>query len=262
MYKNIILGILIFVCLLIIISLLVVFLYHNKFINNFTDKKEDYHFVHISKNGGTSMERLHSLANFHFYNHDFNANMIESDKIYAVIRDPVSRFVSSFYFAKKGGFDPSASTFKNHPIHNFDNINDFIKALRTGDPIAKKALFAAQEGTDGDDANVVYWTQMFWLFSKNNKTLILMDFANLNENFKKLTGKDLTFTNTTNDIKKDSINDENTKYIRQLYEPDVRLYELVKKYQIFNTDTNFVKKLGKPDSLITPLRLQYEYLVA
>jgi hypothetical protein len=228
--------------------------------NYFTQKKEDYHFVHISKNGGTSMEKLNNIPYFHFYNHDFNAGMVNSDKIYAVVRDPISRFVSAFYFAKKGGFDPNSITFKDHPIHNYDTANDFINALKKHDMVAIRTLYSAQEGTDGTDPNVVYWTQMYWLYSQKTKKLVLMDFARLNDNFKKLTGKELKFKNVTN--KKENITEENINFLKKLYEPDFKLYEYVKKYQIFNTDTDFVKNLGNPDKLVTPLKLQEKYLTS
>lgn len=237
---------------------LILLLYYTPVINYFINDKEDYHFVHISKNGGTSMEQLDNVPYFHFYNHDINAGKVNANKIYAVIRDPISRFISAFYFAKNGGFEPNCPTFKDHPIHNYDTTNDFIDALKKHDITAINTLYSAQEGTEGTDPNVVYWTQMYWLYSENIKKLVLLDFINLNVNFKKLTGKDLKFSNVTN--KKEKLTDENINFLKGLYGPDFKLYEYVKKYQIFKTDTNFVKNLGNPDKLITPLKLQEKYL--
>jgi hypothetical protein len=235
-----------------------VYLYNVRVTNYFTNDKEEYHFVHISKNGGTSIEQLNDVPYFHFYNHDINAGKINADKIYAVIRDPISRFVSAFYFAKKGGFDPNSPTFNDHPIHNYDTANDFINELKKHNTIAINTLYSTQEGTDGTDSNVIYWTQLFWLYSEINKKLVLLDFANLNTNFKKLTGKDLKYENVTS--KKEKLTDENINFLKKLYEPDFKLYEYVRKYQIFNTDTDFVKNLGNPDKLVTPLKLQEKYL--
>lgn len=243
-----------------IIIIVIIYMYYYPVTNYFSNVNEDFHFVHISKNGGTSMEQLNDVHNFHFYNHDFNADLINSDKIYAVIRDPISRFVSAFYFAKKGGFEPNAATFKDHPIHNYETANDFINALRKGDTVALRSLYSTQEGIDGEDPNVVYWTQMYWLYSKNVKKLVLMDFANLNANFKKLTNKELKFENVTG--KKEKLTDDNVNFLKKLYEPDYKLYEYVKKYQIFNTDTDFVRNLGNPGELVTPLLLQHKYLTS
>jgi hypothetical protein len=262
MNKHMTIMIIIFITVCVAISILIGALYKQGIINTFANIKHEFYFVHISKNGGTSMEKHDKEPNFHFYNHDYSANDIESDKIYAVIRDPISRFISSFNFAKKGGFVPDSPTFKDHPIHKFDNVNDFIHALRKEDPDAIKALFATQEGTEGSDSNVVYWTQMYWLQSDKDKELVLMDFANLDSVFKKLTGKTLSKSNTTSGSKKEKLTEENIKFLKEIYNPDFKLYDLVKRSGtgILKTNTDNVKKLGHPESLISPIRLQEKYL--
>ena len=160
---------------------------------------------------------------------------------------------------KEEDLSPDADTFPYHPIHKYKDANHLIDELRENNKDAKKVLHTLQEGTSGTDANVVYYPQVFWLYSNSIKKLVLFDFARLNKSFYDLTGERLSKNNVTRK-KKVQLSKENEDYIRRLYNPDVKLYDLVKNSNgIYHTDTHRVMKLGTPSKLITPIRMINKY---
>ena len=69
-------------------------------------KKEVIHFIHIGKTAGTSIKFALNYKKLTFTknavlvleNHDFKLNQLNSnEKVFFIVRDPLSRFVSGFY---------------------------------------------------------------------------------------------------------------------------------------------------------------------
>jgi hypothetical protein len=233
---------------IIIIILLIIIIIITSSINcKKTNYFTNYHFLHISKNAGTSIRSIHKQLPFSMSNHDITANNI-SDSIVciAIIRDPVDRFVSSYRFAKNGGFSVKPG-FSNHPINKYDDINDFVDDIKNG---TYDALHTGENGESLTDASVIYWPQVHWLRSIKNKKLMLIDFNYVNEAFKQLFNVNLPVHNNTK--KQDDLNEENRLFISELYGPDNVLYKKVRLNKILNTDSNYIKQLGSSNSIVLP----------
>ena len=217
----------------------------------------DYHFLHISKNGGTSIRSM-GKGKYGISSHDYTIDDLDSNIFFAVIRDPIDRFISSFNFAKRGGFEPNNPNFVNHPIHKYQSLNQFLDDLKNGNPVAHKALWTLESGNPADSASVIYWPQVHWLRSGKSKNLLLFDFENLNNEFKKKFGIQLPDFNTTKKKTDTNISPENIEFLRKLYAPDFKLQEYVKEVGTMETDTYFIKTLGLPSELITPKKFLWD----
>lgn len=236
--------------IVVILVVLIVFIGISCKKSNF-ENIENYHFLHISKNGGTSIKSVDNKK-YGISNHDYTANDINDKTFFAVIRDPIDRFISAFNFAKRGGFTPEQHSFMNHPIHYYQTINHFLDELRDENKLAQQTLWTIEAGNPADSASVVYWPQVHWLRSNVNKRLILFDFDNIDEHFEKEFGIKLPEYNKTRKKVSTDISPKNIEFLRKLYAPDFKLQELVKEKGILTTDTNFINSLGTPDKLVTP----------
>jgi len=61
--------------------------------------------------------------------HEFNPEKFKHYFKFAVIRDPISRFASAFYYLKHGGMNARDKEFGETVLPTFDNPNDLAKAL-------------------------------------------------------------------------------------------------------------------------------------
>jgi hypothetical protein len=197
--------------------------------------------LHISKTGGTSIKRLinnHKDIPLNYLNHETKlADTNPDHKVIAVIRNPEDRFISAFWFAKKGGFRrpdfktsiPFETLFDKHPIHNFSSPTEFLDALEDGDLVAKSVLFSGQSGETRDSYNIIYQTQSSWFNSDRDFNLLCFD--NLNEEFEKylldngINNYNLSHHNKS--IKKSSLlTNKNKQFLKKMYTDDYRLYDL------------------------------------
>jgi len=231
--------------------------YYRNSIDNFDsvdDKLSEYVFLHISKNGGTSIRNTFKHKNINFdLSHDYTANDIPKGLIgIAVIRDPVDRFISAFNFARKEGFKNSTSG--NHPINEYKDINDFIRDIANKRPKAIDILNTSESKKSLRDASVIYWPQIHWLYSTINKKLILVDFNKLNKIFKEQLKINLPMSNKNYDKQFTEVSEISKKHLEDLYGPDFLLYSMVKDVAILDIDTNTLKQLdlGLPDKILLP----------
>ena len=81
----------------------------------------DYAFIHIPKNAGQSIEKaLKSVPTIDFFGHGVSKNQIINHKKIFVLREPVDRFTSAFFYLKRYGNNPKNNFFQN----NFDTYQD------------------------------------------------------------------------------------------------------------------------------------------
>jgi hypothetical protein len=86
----------------------------------------DYAFIHIPKNAGQSIEKaLKDIPEIDFFGHGvLKEKIINYKKIY-ILREPVDRFTSAFFYLK---------TYRNNPNSNFfNNPDELLQALGESD---------------------------------------------------------------------------------------------------------------------------------
>ena len=104
----------------------------NSLLAPFRDRK--LIFVHIPKNAGTSVaESLfgrsfgHHTAKFY---RDLDPEFYQTVPTFAILRDPIDRFISAYYFMMNGGGDavPLYAPWRGVYDNAFANVDDFIAA--------------------------------------------------------------------------------------------------------------------------------------
>lgn len=90
-------------------------------------------FIHVPKAAGTSVGMAlygrqveHTPWNVW---HDINPKKFQEYFKFSVIRDPISRFTSSFYFLKQGGMNAEDKEFGDTVLKDFDNPDALGRAL-------------------------------------------------------------------------------------------------------------------------------------
>jgi len=93
----------------------------------------DYAFIHIPKNAGQSIERaLKNVPAIDFFGHGVSKNQIINHKKIFVLREPVDRFTSAFFYLKRYGKKP-----KNN---FFQNPNELLQAVGESDSRADQFM--------------------------------------------------------------------------------------------------------------------------
>lgn len=113
--------------------------------------KEIIHFLHIGKTAGTSIKnafgrkRLFKTKNMIIIFHEHGSKLFhipKGEKVFFVVRDPISRYVSGFYSRKRQGlpriFNPWSEEEKR-AFELFDTPNMMAEALSSADTKLKKA---------------------------------------------------------------------------------------------------------------------------
>ena len=183
-YKLLIYGFVIFVILGYIVYSVVMI---NKSIEMFSNK--NYYFVHIPKNAGTSISQLltNSDIPIEFIDHSY-PRIMQNEII--VLRDPIDRFISGYYYSKK--------RWNNTFSEKYKTPNELAEALYSNDEeawnyIGNTKTIINNRNNVNNIGNVhtingkiskytwVFCPQSFWI---NNPKYILR-FSHLNDDFEK-----------------------------------------------------------------------------
>lgn len=87
----------------------------------------EYAFIHIPKNAGMSFEnKLKDIPEIDYYGHGVSKKRIENYKKIYVLRNPIDRFTSAFFYLK--GYK------KNRERNYFETPNQLLESLKNLDP--------------------------------------------------------------------------------------------------------------------------------
>lgn len=121
----------------------------------------EYAFIHIPKNAGQSIERaLKNVPEIDFFGHGVPNHRIKDHKRIYVLRDPVDRFTSAFFYLKKYRY--------NRENNFFENPDELLRALGESDLRADQFM-KIHEGfhhVNGEPIKTdwVFHPQSAWIF--------------------------------------------------------------------------------------------------
>lgn len=190
--------------------------------------EDDYNiiFVHIPKCAGNAI--MQSLFGVRGQGHHKIIDYLKEDKEkfynyfkFAVIRDPIERFVSAFYYLKRGGMGTYDREFSDKYLSGFQSVDQLCKAM-----MEDKSL----------EVRVLKWThfipQVEYVFLNGECAL---DFAipfdqihngyHILKNKLKVIGKESLLTvNATNNENKSGPNEISRAYLDSIYKTDIEFY--------------------------------------
>lgn len=164
--------------------------------------KQVVHFLHIGKTGGTSIK--HAIQNrkspfvnhkyvVFLHNHEFGLQDIwKGEKFFFVVRNPVKRFVSSFYSRKRKGmprFFDDWTVEESKAFELFSTPNELALGLTSDDESVRTAARAAMKNIG--HVRTSYWD---WFVDEETLQTRLSDIVlvgqqeTLSEDFKRLKG--------------------------------------------------------------------------
>ncbi|MBU4264372.1 MAG: sulfotransferase family protein [Proteobacteria bacterium] len=184
-------------------------------------------FIHVPKCAGMSVQKNiygvmdplghKSTINYQFFdNHKFKTYFK-----FTFVRNPWDRFLSAYYFLKKGGISKADAAFSARYVQPYDSFSSFVRSLVN----------------EGVRANVLDWIHFRpqYLFLIDCSMSINMDFIGRVENFSHdlrqimiFIGRDITnieVVNRTEHPNKHDIYGEVEKdIVRNLYARDIELF--------------------------------------
>lgn len=182
-------------------------------------------FIHITKTGGTNIKDKNKNKELYFGDyHREDAIYYYKKKMpcFAIIRDPIERYESMFYYNTFGSD-------KYEKSNNIKDINLFVDKHYNN----RKFIRKFEEGTQ-------FRKQISWL-NNNNSYIILFDKKNLVKNIEKFLLDEFSIDykynyeekriNVTNINKKEQLTQSSIDKIKKLYHEDVELYEKLLEYQ-------------------------------
>ena len=192
------------------------------------DYKRKLIFVHIPKNAGTSIEKCcdmndtgHKNWKYYFSNYLSEWNEFTS---FAVIRDPIDRFISCYRYARMkksywhNATEPDEAIYGMHPEYKICSrldINSFCSKLFKGSVKVKHPGWSPQYLWIMDDGEI-----------KINR---LVSYGNIDKELEIFGIYNLPKKNFSEGSKEVNLSDENKKLIKKFYSQDYKLYDLVQK---------------------------------
>jgi len=190
-------------------------------------------FIHIAKNGGSSIKEYCNNNNKLLYNgHDAKISNLDNQMI--IIRDPYSRFCSAVKYA----------------IDNYSN-SEKIKKIIDANLIEPEQWLNAWENENHEYHHLIIneitneehtidskkislkWTyspQYYWINEKKLKYIIPFD--NMNKHFLELFGDKIPVKNASSNIKEYNLSNKSKEFLKKIYKKD---FEFIEKYPTFTT---------------------------
>ena len=209
-------------------------------------------FIHVPKNAGTSIKNLCGKQ-LVYHNHSVNVRSKHLNHQLIILRNPIERFVSAFYY--------SIEYYRHHThirdlyYHHIVSPNRLIELLSdTTHPFHRKAKnLLANDGTQriGDEKHPYKWIYSPQsLYVHQPKYVIL--FENLNEEWRqfaeyhRLERPELPNTNTTRKRQDEPLTPQSVDFIRKLYAEDVQILETFRALPVETRLTGIPYPLRNP----------------
>lgn len=201
--------------------------------------QETHYFVHIHKNGGSSIKEMlkNNDINIKYVGHNYPE--INQNEI-VILRDPIDRFISAFYYGKENY--PNANT------KHFNTPNEFIENIINVSSKKHKYTKHIFENSkthtiNGEKSTSWTWTPQYKWF--NNPKYVLR-FTNLEEDFNKCL-KDIGYDKKISIPKKNTsthkdtyLSEKSIAFLKEHYRKDFELLE--SNPFTYNTSEGFQNK--------------------
>ena len=198
-------------------------------------------FVHIAKTGGNTIEKLIRYRYAKFFLHpSFGHAEKNTDYPYsfAIVREPVDRFLSSYFYWKNGAIN-SEWSFKKQFVRKAKTVDEFMYYWDKND-----VEFIRQLDTEITKPQWHFSPQKSWLIdSANDRTIILKYSNDIDEQFSKLLKllglpklEVVKKINVTSNKNEDYDHEAVSKWVERVFHEDVLLWN-----GIVNDTNNFLK---------------------
>lgn len=198
-----------------------------EYFENFDSQKHKIGFIHITKSGGTNIKDKNKTNELYFGSYHYENAIYYYKKqmsCFAIIRNPIERYESMFYYNTFGSNKYSKS-------NDIKDINLFVDKHYNDPNFIKKF----EDGTQ-------FRKQISWLGNKdtaNNTFIVLYDKNNLIEHIQNFIKKEFRIDfmydsdekniNVTN-YSESFLTEESKAKIKEMYKEDMELYEKFTKY--------------------------------
>lgn len=150
----------------------------------------------------------------------FDEKFVEKTFKFALVREPIDRFTSSYNFLKEGWISGLDRMFSDIFLKDVKDINDFIVKIKQNNSYWKKVL------------NYIHFLpQSFFVKWLDNKIIVdIYPFHDFETSFNYITKKvwveaQLNSVNRTKQKEDSIISDENIKYLNEIYNDDINFFK-------------------------------------
>ena len=189
-----------------------------------------YNYCHIPKTAGSSIrDSIYHREDINYHGHKSLKQCSEMDSNFAIIRDPIDRFISSFNYCKYGS-DMHTKYGGPSSIDNKElNINEFISRLKDGDEDSWN-IINSTEGICGEG----HWKSQHKFIGEKTKLACYNEDSNiLEQNINSVLGGlpylELKHQNKTSkgkhSVTRDDLTDESIEWIKKHFEKDLLLWK-------------------------------------